>query len=391
MEFMNCLATAAETIGQWGFSEGFASIMSEIENPTFVGWLVKGLLDAVGNYGWAVVLFTVILKIITLPLDFWQRFSMKKNAKMMSELAPIMAKLDKAYANDKNKLNQEKQKLYKKHGYNMLSGCLPMIVTMTIFFVMFGGLNQCSAYVNLKVYSELSVHYTDTLSAELSKHTEEYESKRYDILLSGKSTAIEDYKTWLGGQGVAESAFDAEISAATSRFLWITNISRPDTWVESFPETAEKFTGTLTKKYRAYKDEFDSELYGEIYKGISEQGVGYKVGDKHWNGLMILPVLSIALSFLSTFISNKTSKKKNEEEQQLDPNAAAAQSSNKVMMFVMPVIMGVFGFVYTATFALYMVCSSLLSILFTLAMNPIIDRRIAKIESKVEKPDYRRK
>ena len=72
-------------------------------------------------------------------------------------------------------------------------------------------------------------------------------------------------------------------------------------------------------------------------------------------------------------------------------NAAAAQSSNKVMMFVMPVIMGVFGFVYTATFALYMVCSSLLSILFTLAMNPIIDRRIAKIESKVEKPDYRRK
>lgn len=96
-----------------------------------------------------------------------------------------MAKLDKAYANDKNKLNQEKQKLYKKHGYNMLSGCLPMIVTMTIFFVMFGGLNQCSAYVNLKVYSELSVHYTDTLSAELSKHTEEYESRRYDILLSG--------------------------------------------------------------------------------------------------------------------------------------------------------------------------------------------------------------
>ena len=290
-------------------------------------------------------------------------------------------------------------------------------MTMTIFFVMFGGLNQCSAYVNLKVYSELSVHYTDTLSAELSKHTEEYESRRYDILLSGKSTAIEDYKTWLGGQGVEESAFDAEISAATSRisqikaeaqaearkavgefyleakegFLWITNISRPDTWVESFPETAEKFTGTLTKKYREYKDEFDSELYGEIYKGISEQGVGYKVGDKHWNGLMILPVLSIALSFLSTFISNKTSKKKNGEEQQLDPNAAAAQSSNKVMMFVMPVIMGVFGFVYTATFALYMVCSSLLSILFTLAMNPIIDRRIAKIESKVEKPDYRRK
>ena len=334
------MATAAETIGQWGFSEGFATIMSEIKNPTFVGWLVKGLLDAVGNYGWAVVLFTVILKVITLPLDFWQRFSMKKNAKMMSELAPMMAKLDKAYANDKNKLNQEKQKLYKKHGYNMLSGCLPMIVTMAIFFIMFGGLNQCSAYVNLKVYSELSVFYTQTLSSELDKFSAEYEQNRYDILLSGESGAIEDYKTWLGGQGVEESEFEARISSATARissikseaqavarkavgeyfleakegFLWITNISRPDTWVEAFPETADKFTGTLTKRYRAYRDEFDSELYKEIYEGISEQGVGYKVGDKHWNGLMILPVLSIALSFLSTFISNKTSKKKNDVE-----------------------------------------------------------------------------
>lgn len=413
---MNCLATAAETIGQWGFSEGFATIMSEIKNPTFVGWLVKGLLDAVGNYGWAVVLFTVILKVITLPLDFWQRFSMKKNAKMMSELAPMMAKLDKAYANDKNKLNQEKQKLYKKHGYNMLSGCLPMIVTMAIFFIMFGGLNQCSAYVNLKVYSELIVFYTQTLSSELDKFSAEYEQNRYDILLSGESGAIEDYKTWLGGQGVEESEFEARISSATARissikaeaqavarkavgeyfleakegFLWITNISRPDTWVEAFPETADKFTGTLTKRYRAYRDEFDSELYKEIYEGISEQGVGYKVGDKHWNGLMILPVLSIGLSFLSTFISNKTSKKKNDVEQ-LGPDAAAAQSTNKVMMFVMPIMMGIFGFIYTATFALYMVCSSLLSILFTLAMNPVIDRRVAKIESKTEKPDYRRK
>lgn len=155
-------------------------------------------------------------------------------------------------------------------------------------------------------------------------------------------------------------------------------------WRKSLPARSQRNTEST-------RTNSTSELYGEIYKGISEQGVGYKVGDKHWNGLMILPVLSIALSFLSTFISNKTSKKKNGEEQQLDPNAAAAQSSNKVMMFVMPVIMGVFGFVYTATFALYMVCSSLLSILFTLAMNPIIDRRIAKIESKVEKPDYRRK
>lgn len=420
MEFMNCLASGVnlvkETIGQWGFSEGFATIISEIKNPTFVGGLVKLLFDAVGSYGWAVVLFTVLLKVITSPLDFWQRFSMKKNSKMMAELTPMMAKLDKAYANDKQKLNQEKTKLYKKHGYNMMAGCLPMIVTLVIFFIMFGGLNQCSAYVNIKVYSELSEHYTQTLASELNKYQDEFTQKRFDILLSGKSDALDEYKEWLAQQGKDENQFNAEIQAATARiseikakaqeearkavgdyyvqakegFLWITNISRPDTWVESFPETSSKFMGTLTNRYKSYADQFDSELYKEIYQGISEKGVGYKVGKSHWNGLMILPILSIGLSFASTFISNKTSKNKNSQAEQ-DPSAVAAQSTNKFLMFFMPIMMGVFGFIYTATFALYMVCSSLLSIIFTLAMNPIIDRKVAKIESKVQKPDYRRK
>lgn len=95
-----------------------------------------------------------------------------------------MAKLDKAYANDKTS-SIRKSRSFTKARLQYAFGMSAHDCDNDNLFVMFGGLNQCSAYVNLKVYSELSVHYTDTLSAELSKHTEEYESKRYDILLSG--------------------------------------------------------------------------------------------------------------------------------------------------------------------------------------------------------------
>lgn len=418
MEFMNLFAGIAETITKWGFSQGLANVISEPGNPTLVGVLVKMLFEAIGNYGWAVILFTVILKLVTSPLDFWQRYSMKKNAKVMEELSPMMVQIEKAYPNDKNKQNQEKNQLYKKYGYSMAAGCFPMIVTMVIFFIMFGGLNSCSTYVNLKVYYNLSETYTQTLAVELDKYQAEYESQGFANLLGdGTVNNRETYKNWLREKGVDESELDARTDAAIARlgeireeaqskariavgesfkneregFLWITNISRPDTWVEPFPESDTAFTSSFTKKYRNMKEEVSSELYKEIYAGISQADVGHKVGSKHWNGLLILPILTVGFSFLTTFITNRTNKKKSSNSSSVDQNAAAAQSTNKAMMFFMPVLMGVFGFIYTATFAVYMVCSSILSILLTLAMNPIIDKKVAKMESKIKKPDYRRR
>ena len=56
-----------------GIITSFLASGITVPDLNWVGKLVEGLYGAIGNYGWTVVLFTVILKVITLPLDFWQR------------------------------------------------------------------------------------------------------------------------------------------------------------------------------------------------------------------------------------------------------------------------------------------------------------------------------
>lgn len=92
------------------------------------GYLLWFLFQLVNNYGVAIILFTVILKIIILPSVIHQQKSMAKSSK----LAVKQKELQKKYANDKNKLNEEISKLYQKEGVSPLGGCLPQIVPMLL-------------------------------------------------------------------------------------------------------------------------------------------------------------------------------------------------------------------------------------------------------------------
>jgi len=92
----------------------------------------------VPNYGVAIILFTVFIKVCLSPLDLKSRRSMKR----MSEINPKMEELKKKYANDREKLNQKTQELYKKEKINPLSSCLPMLLTMPILFAMFGAMRH---------------------------------------------------------------------------------------------------------------------------------------------------------------------------------------------------------------------------------------------------------
>ena len=127
----------------------------EVPDLNWIGNLVAALYNLVGNYGWTVVLFTVILKVITLPLDFWQRISTKENAIKMQQMQPMMEKIDKAYGANVKGAQQEKQKLMKKFGYSMFSSCLPTLVTLVVFIIMFSGLTSYSSHANVKEYNEL--------------------------------------------------------------------------------------------------------------------------------------------------------------------------------------------------------------------------------------------
>lgn len=87
----------------------------------------------VGNYGIAIILTTLLIKIITLPLTIKQEKSMLK----MKEIQPKIDELKKIYGDDKVKLNEMTTKLYQEEKINPLGGCLPLLIQLPIFVALY--------------------------------------------------------------------------------------------------------------------------------------------------------------------------------------------------------------------------------------------------------------
>jgi YidC/Oxa1 family membrane protein insertase len=99
--------------------------------------LMKQLMDFIflytNNYGIAIIVITVLIKVVLMPFSFQQFKSMKK----MQELSPMQKKLQDKYKNNKEKLNEEIMKLYKEHNVNPMGGCLPLIIQFPFIIALF--------------------------------------------------------------------------------------------------------------------------------------------------------------------------------------------------------------------------------------------------------------
>ena len=100
---------------------------------TALGWILDLFYRIIGNYGFTIILFTVFIKLVLFPLDLKQRRSMAKTQKIQ----PLLMEVQKKYANDKEKLNQETMKLYQKYGISPMSGCLPMLLQFPIIIALY--------------------------------------------------------------------------------------------------------------------------------------------------------------------------------------------------------------------------------------------------------------
>ena len=138
----------------------------------WIGKLINSLIGGIGIVGIGIIVFSLILKVIVLPFDVYQRVSMRKQNIKMKENKEKLEKLQKQYANDKKMYSQKMMEMQKENGISMLSSCLPMILSLVIFFVAIGAFNDYSAYANLQNYNLMVNAYNDSLSpycAELSK------------------------------------------------------------------------------------------------------------------------------------------------------------------------------------------------------------------------------
>lgn len=406
----------SNAVDYFNYSEG---------NLSVVGKLVLLMHKWIGNYGWTVVVFTLFLKIIMLPIDMWQRYSARKSSLKMQRIQPLLEGIDKRYGANTQRANEEKQKLYKKQGYSMLSTCLPMILSMVIFFVMFGGLRDYSKYSMIETFQSLSTEYYQVLEdeytaqegseiylaykAEYDASAESYRANATDEIKSLKGfedgSLVKLYAQMHAVKKVngmvddnvrnaayehAKTAVQEKYLAEKESWLWIKNVWQPDTWATVLPSynsggDTNSFAASINMKN--FPDGEGEMMYNTIRGAVLEvDGYG---NNGTWNGLMILPILSVALSFLSMWISQRLERKNRKGEQQEEQSAQNKQQqvTNRMMMIMMPLMMAVFGFMYTGAFAIYMVCNYTLSIIATISLRWPVEKMVEKSLAKSEQKE----
>jgi YidC/Oxa1 family membrane protein insertase len=107
---------------------GFFSVLAV---PLF--WTLKLFYKVLGNYGWAIVLLTILIRIPFIPLVNKSQKSMKK----LQELQPRMAEVREKFKKDPQRMQREMMDLYKKYKVNPLGGCLPIILQIPVFFALY--------------------------------------------------------------------------------------------------------------------------------------------------------------------------------------------------------------------------------------------------------------
>jgi len=128
-------AQEAQRTGLWASFVNFLGSILESLNK-----LTGSIPAPFGGYGLAIILFTLLMRLVLMPLDIKSR---KANYKIQ-EIQPELSELQKKYKNDPEKLNKKTMELYQKHQINPFGGCLPMLLQMPLFIALFAALRTIS-------------------------------------------------------------------------------------------------------------------------------------------------------------------------------------------------------------------------------------------------------
>ena len=130
------------------------------------GYVLNFIYNFVGNYGWAIIIFTVLLKLLMLPMSIKQQKTMKKTAKIQAEVKVLQDK----YQNDPVRLNQEMMDLYKEENMSPFSGCLSSILQMIVIISIFFLVSRPLTFM-LHVDSEVISNYATEIQENSTERT----------------------------------------------------------------------------------------------------------------------------------------------------------------------------------------------------------------------------
>ncbi len=172
MQVINLLATQIDVYGQT-----FDVALN------WIGKIIRWICSNAGTVGVGVLLFSLLLKAITLPLDVYQRVAMRKQNQQMKANQEKMEKLQKQYANDKAMYNQKVMEMYKENGISLVSSCLPILISLVIFIVAINAFNAYAQYSNVENYNTL----VDAYSGSMKQYTVTLTEENYSELVSLKA------------------------------------------------------------------------------------------------------------------------------------------------------------------------------------------------------------
>lgn len=264
------------------------------------GYVLEFFYGFFHNYGIALILFSLAVKVILLPLSMKQKKSMMKT----SRLQPKVKQIELACGDDKQKYQQEVNQLYKDEGVSMMGGCLWSLLPLLILFPLYNVIREPLQYL---------LHLTDSQVESVKAAfaaAKDIDVKKVDAYWQYAAAA--DMATY--GKGIVEN-----VQSINFNFLGI-NLGEQPSW---------KFW---------------------TMRSWSEFG-----------GLLI-PIVSGGLNYLAMFISQKTNDTVITDDAGNKDAASATAQTGKAMTFMMPLVSVVFGYIMPLGLSIYWIAQSILGI-----------------------------
>lgn len=376
--------------------------------------LINWIRGGVGNLGWTILLVTILVKAITLPLDFMSKFTQKRQNLIQQKCAPEVAKLQKKFGSDRQRLQVQTNALYKREGLKMGTGCIVMLVnmvlTMVIFFTFFASLRDMSAYEAITQYEKVESSYTTTFynsmideyndlstNEEVEIWIEQYQNES-KYLEANPGAGADDWATFVETNkptvdAITEKASKAAVDTWNSNkasWLWVKNIWVADATTSPFPNYKElvKMASNANKEYKAY---VETNITESNYNGIANL---IQSNETKNNGFFILTIIIGITTYATQFIADLHNKLKNKNANLVSKQAnPQSNMSMKMMQIILPIVMILFALSSSASFGIYLLASNIASIAFgevvTLIVNKMTKKKQEEVEAVLEKEALR--
>ena len=305
-----------------------------------LGYIIDLIYKGVQNYGLAIILFTVIIKVILLPLNIKSQKAMRKQQKIQ----PIMAELQKKYANDKDKLQREMMKIYKENNVSMMGGCLPMLIQMPILVGLYQVIQRPITYL-----------------AGVTEWTQE----NLNIVGAIRDKMVESFPELVGNLASTDLAMLVK-TGQIQISKWCSILGEHLEWAFNFNFLGLDLSNTpMTAVNRI------------LALNFSDMGIVL---------LILIPILAV----LSTLLSTKITQVQSGTKPSGNAEDSSAQMAN-TMNVMMPLMTGFFTLTLPSGMGVYWIISSLVQVIQQLALNYYFDKKGDDIDVKLPSKNNRKK